>query len=53
MLLSMRFPLTEAEKKLIYSVKDGQRLEEAIKMILTATDKAEILNKLSSGNDDS
>ncbi|RMI09240.1 MAG: hypothetical protein D6681_07310 [Calditrichaeota bacterium] len=46
MLLSMRFQLTEEEKQRIYSVKDGQRLEEALKMIFTAQTKDEILSFL-------
>lgn len=45
-LLSTRFRITEADKKFIKSVNDLDKLESALKMILTAESKGAVLEYL-------
>ncbi|RMH83556.1 MAG: hypothetical protein D6681_16865, partial [Calditrichaeota bacterium] len=49
LLISTRFGITREEKDFIYSVKDVSRLDQALKLILVANTKEEVLNLLKGG----
>ena len=46
MLLSTRFQLSDAEQQLIKTINDADKLDNALKAILTANGKQEVLNLL-------
>ncbi len=45
-LLNKKFGLTKAEKRRIESVEDESKIDEALELVLTASEKAEVMRAL-------